>query len=73
MMCIFESLTDYLLTGMILQVTTLSSNIMVQWKMAVFEGKDPIGDTPIFHRAMIMGGRGVLLEECAIPRHPNTS
>jgi len=34
---------------MILQVTTLSFNIMVQWKMAVFEGKDAIGDTAIFH------------------------
>ena len=55
MKCIFESLTDYLLTGMILQVTTLSSNIMVQWKMAVFEGKDRFGDTPIFHCTMIMG------------------
>ena len=34
--------------GMIIQVITLSPKIMVLWKMAVFEGKDPIGDTPIF-------------------------
>ena len=31
---------------------------MVQWKMAEYlKGNDPIGDTPIFHWTMIMGGR----------------
>ncbi len=40
-------------------VHTLSRIIMVQWKMANYlKGNDPtIGDTPIFHWTMIMGGR----------------
>ena len=30
---------------------------MVQWKMAGYlKGNDPIGDTPILDRTMIMGG-----------------
>ena len=37
-------------------------DIMVQWKMAIFE-KGTIGDTAIFHWTMIVGG-GV----CALPK-----